>query len=107
MEVKKGHFLHAALEIGQSGENDTLPYDIDAGFIRDKSEELSQICFELFQSIDSRSAKKAAAYVNEAHYRCRAVIGSLRVSRVSDNHQNPPILEPLSERARPSYCGGK
>jgi len=65
MKVKKDHFLHAALEIGQSGENDTLPYDIDAGFIRDKSEELSQICFDLFQSIDARTEKNAAAYINE------------------------------------------
>jgi hypothetical protein len=33
MEVKKDHFIQAAQEIGQSGDNDTLPYDIDAAFI--------------------------------------------------------------------------
>lgn len=65
MNVTRNHFLRAALEIGHSGENDTLPYDIDAGFIRDKSEELSQICFDLFQSIDAKSVKKAVAFVNE------------------------------------------
>ncbi|TAX39732.1 hypothetical protein [Rhizobium leguminosarum] len=51
MEVKREHFVRAALEIGQSGENDTLPYDIDAAFIRDKSGDLAQICFDLFQTI--------------------------------------------------------
>jgi len=64
MIVKKDHFLKAALEIGHSGENDILPYNIDAGFIREKSEELSQICFDLFQSIDNGSVKNAANYIN-------------------------------------------
>lgn len=65
MKIQVDHFLRAALEIGQNGENDTIPYDIDAAFIRDKSEELSSICFGLFQSIDARSTKKAAEFVNE------------------------------------------
>lgn len=64
MQVSRDHFLRAALEIGQSGENDTLPYDIDAGFIRDKAEDFSNICFNLFQQIDARTQKNAAAYVN-------------------------------------------
>lgn len=29
LTVNREHFTRAALEIGQSGENDTLPYDID------------------------------------------------------------------------------
>ena len=33
IKVQKNHFLRAASEIGNSGENDTLPYDIDAVFI--------------------------------------------------------------------------
>ncbi|XKM42490.1 RNA-directed DNA polymerase [Rhizobium ruizarguesonis] len=52
------------MEIGQSGENDTLPYDIDAAFIKDKSEDLAQICFDLFQVVDKKSVKEAAAFVN-------------------------------------------
>jgi len=56
--------LRAAIEIGQSGENDTLPYDIDASFIRDKADDLSQICFHLFQSVDAKSIKDAAAFMN-------------------------------------------
>lgn len=53
------------MEIGQSGENDTLPYDIDAGFFREKADELSAICFDLFQNIDARNQKNAVGYVNE------------------------------------------
>jgi hypothetical protein len=52
------------LEIGQSGENDTLPYDTDAAFIRDKSEDLAQICFGLFRSIEAKSLKNAAEFMN-------------------------------------------
>jgi hypothetical protein len=52
LKVLKEHFHRAALEIGQNGENDTLPYDIDASFIRDKADDLAEICINLFQSID-------------------------------------------------------
>jgi len=64
MQVLRKHFLDAALEIGQSGENDTLPYDIDAGFIRDKAVEFSHICFNVFQQINEKSQTNAATYVN-------------------------------------------
>lgn len=65
MQVSKNHFWQAAMEIGQSGENDTLPYDADAGFLRDKADELSAICFDLFQNIDARNQKNAVGYMNE------------------------------------------
>lgn len=65
MQVSRDHFLQAAHEIGRSGENDTLPYDIDAGFIRDMADEFSDICFNLFQKIDAGNKKSAVAYVNE------------------------------------------
>jgi hypothetical protein len=64
LHVTQDHFLRAAWEIGQSGDNDSLPYDIDAAFIRDKAENISQICFDLFQSIDAKSVKDAAAFTN-------------------------------------------
>lgn len=71
--VEQDHFRKAAVEIGRSGENDTLPYDIDASFIRDKAEELSDICFRLFQDIEARTPKNAARFVN------RLTIGSERL----------------------------
>jgi hypothetical protein len=57
--------LRAAHEIGKSGENDTLPYDIDAGFVRDKAEDLADICLNLFTQIQARNPDKVAGYVNE------------------------------------------
>jgi len=63
--VNQGHFQRAACEIGQSGENDTLPYDIDARFVSDQSEELSSICFTLFKKIEARTPRNAHSFVNE------------------------------------------
>lgn len=80
MQVLRDHFLRAAREIGQSGENDTLPYDIDAGFIRDKAEELAGICFQLFQQINDKNTCQAAAYVN------RLTIGAERLLTPSGSH---------------------
>ena len=80
LEVTRHHFLRAALEVGQSGENDTLPYDVEAAFIRDKSEELSQICFNLFHSIDSKSVQEAAAFLSGL------TIGSERLLAPSGSH---------------------
>ncbi len=65
MQVERDHFLQAAYEIGHSGDNDTIPYDVDAGFIRDKADDLSKICFELFQDIDKKSVQEAAGFMNE------------------------------------------
>ncbi|GMM59914.1 hypothetical protein [Novosphingobium pituita] len=53
IKVDKNHFLRAALEIGQSGENDTLPYDIDAAFVKEQADDLAGICIELFIAIES------------------------------------------------------
>lgn len=78
--VEQEHFRRAALEIGQSGENDTLPYDIDAGFIRDKADDLAQICFQLFEQIDGKSIKNAASFVNEL------TIGSERLLVPAGSH---------------------
>jgi hypothetical protein len=80
LNVTWDHFLRAAFEIGQSGENDTLPYDIDAAFIRDKAEGLSQICYDLFQSIDVKASKDAVAFMNGL------TIGSERLLAPSGSH---------------------
>lgn len=80
MEVKREHFLQAALEIGQAGENDTLPYDVDAAFIKDKSKELSEICFTLFKFVDDKPEKEAVAFMNEL------TVGSERLLAPSRSH---------------------
>lgn len=80
LTVEQEHFRRAALEIGKSGENDTLPYDIDAGFIRDKADELSEICIRLFESVNARSVKDAAGFMNEL------TIGSERLLVPAGSH---------------------
>jgi len=52
IQVDKNHFLRAALEIGQNGENDTIPYDVDAAFIKDCASDLADICLNLFVKIE-------------------------------------------------------
>lgn len=64
IKVDKEHFLRAALEIGQSGENDTLPYDIDAAFIKDQSEQLAEICTSLFKQVESGQLGKPSNFMN-------------------------------------------
>ena len=80
LTIERDHFRKAAIEIGHSGENDTLPYDIDASFIRDKADELSQICMRLFEHIDSMSSSDAAKFVNEL------TIGSERILVPAGSH---------------------
>lgn len=62
--VSRNHFLRAALEVGQSGENDTLPYDMDAGFIRDSAEDFADICIALFQEIDGKKFSDSKSFLN-------------------------------------------
>ena len=80
INVEQEHFRKAALEIGKYGENDTLPYDNDASFIRDKADNLSEICFRLFQAIDAKTLKNAAKFVNEL------TIGSERLLVPAGSH---------------------
>ena len=70
IKVDKGHLLRAALEIGQSGENDALPYDIDAAFIKEQSDELADICIALFRDIESSKVEKPLHFT-AAHCRRR------------------------------------
>lgn len=80
MKVEGRHFQLAALEIGQSGENDTLPYDIDAAFIKEKADDLAQICLNLFQTIEQKPPREALAFVNSL------TIGAERLLAPSGSH---------------------
>lgn len=80
MEVKREHFVQAAYEIGKSGDNDTLPYDIDSSFVREKSEDLAQICFDLFTLLDGKSFKDAKNFINQL------TVGSERLLVPSGSH---------------------
>lgn len=64
IKVEGDHFFRAALEIGHSGDNDTLPYDLDAGFIKDKAADLAALCLDLFQRIETGAVGKPAPFMN-------------------------------------------
>lgn len=76
LKVLKRHFFRAAQEIGQNGENDILPYDIDATFIKEKADELSNICIDLF----NRTNKKDGISIKNF------TVGSERILTPSGSH---------------------
>ncbi len=80
MKVRRKHFHRAALEIGQSGENDTLPYDVDAAFVRDKADDLSDICIELFRHTEGLAPRERVVFMNGL------TIGSERLLAPSGSH---------------------
>lgn len=80
VKVEEGHFVRAALEIGASGDNDTLPYDLDAAFIKDRAADLAGICLALFRGIETGNLGKAAAFMNGL------TIGSERLLVPSGSH---------------------
>lgn len=80
VKVKLDHFLRAALEIGNSGDNDTLPYDLDAAFIKDRSADLAPLCLALFQGIETGAFGKAVIFMNGL------AIGSERLLVPSGSH---------------------
>lgn len=80
MNVTLDHFVRAALEIGQSGDNDTLPYDIDSAFIRDKANELGQICFDLFAMLNKKPFPEVISFIGQL------TIGSERLLVPSGSH---------------------
>lgn len=52
------HFERAAHEIAAHGDNDTLPFDLDVRFVRDKSSELAQIAFGFYSELKAGSPKE-------------------------------------------------
>lgn len=64
IKVDINHFVRAALEIGHSGDNDTLPYDLDAGFVKERADDLAALCLDLFQNIETGKVGKAVNFMN-------------------------------------------
>jgi hypothetical protein len=63
--VSEAHFLRAAREIGKSGENDTLPYDPDARFIKESADAIAALCKSLYDYIAAIEADDdAKRFVN-------------------------------------------
>lgn len=62
--VSEQHFKLAALEIGHHGDNDTLPFDIDNRFIKDKHAELAAMAYEYFCHLEGLGKSQAVKTVN-------------------------------------------
>jgi hypothetical protein len=78
--IKQDHFYRAALEIGQSGENDTLPYDLDAQFVKDNAGSLATVCFDFFKSVEAKPKKQALDFISALN------VGSERLLTATGSH---------------------
>lgn len=47
--VSLAHFQRAAADVGENGDNDTLPFDVDVRFVKDKQAELANLAWKFFQ----------------------------------------------------------
>lgn len=63
-EVTLEHFRRAAVDIGAHGDNDTIPFDIDNRFIKEKCNELAEMAFEYFCAVDNKGQKEAKKIIN-------------------------------------------
>jgi hypothetical protein len=48
-DVRIEHFERAAQDIGTRGDNDTLPFDVDNRFVKEKSAALSRLAYSFFE----------------------------------------------------------
>lgn len=62
--VTLDHFRRATADIGANGDNDTLPFDIDVRFIKDKQELLAELAYAYFQDLDALSKKEVRNAIN-------------------------------------------
>lgn len=52
------HFERAASDIGSNGDNDTLPFDIDIRFIKEKKKELANLAHDYFSYLEQLNPKE-------------------------------------------------
>ena len=64
-DVTLKHFEHAAQDIGVHGDNDTLPFDVDNRFIKDKQKDLAKMAFDFFSGTDKKSEKDARNHIDK------------------------------------------
>lgn len=64
-DVTLRHFEHAAQDIGFHGDNDTLPFDVDNKFIKDRQKELAKMAFDFFCKIDKKSSEDALSQMEK------------------------------------------
>ena len=64
LDVTLEHFKRAAADIGANGDNDTLPFDIDTRFIKDKQDELAALAYAYSQDLALLNKKNVRDSIN-------------------------------------------
>lgn len=49
--VRLDHFQRAAADVGENGDNDTLPFDMDVRFVKENQSELAALAWDFFQKL--------------------------------------------------------
>lgn len=73
-DVTFEHFQRAAVDIGAHGDNDTLPFDIDNRFIKEKSNELATIAFDYCSEFENKTEKETVAAINSLQIFCERLL---------------------------------
>lgn len=63
-DARLEHFKRATADIGVNGDNDTLPFDIDVRFVKEKQEQLADLAFAYFRDLDSLDKKQVKDTIN-------------------------------------------
>ncbi len=63
-DVRPQHFRRATADIGASGDNDTLPFDVDVRFINESQEALANLADTYFQELNSLNKEKVKSTIN-------------------------------------------
>jgi hypothetical protein len=58
-ELKLEHFKRAAMDVGAHGDNDTLPFDIDNRFVKERQDALAELAYAFAQELAAGSKKSA------------------------------------------------
>lgn len=65
--ITKLHFERAIADIAAHGDNDTLPFDVDNRFVKDKQTELADLAYALSGSIAKGSAKSSRDAIDSSN----------------------------------------
>ena len=63
-EINLEHFKRAAIEVGENGDNDTLPFDTDNTFVQNCIDDLAALAFSFFQSLEGMGKNEARKKLN-------------------------------------------
>jgi hypothetical protein len=66
-QVTPDHFLRAAADVGEHGDNDTLPFEMDTRFIKESQQRLAELAFAYYSELAVAGKKEAKETINSLH----------------------------------------